>query len=602
MLDFDVRWALLALFFFLACDSTVDPVDAGLDAFVPAPVDARVGLDARPDATPPEEDAALPVDDAGPSDAGPPLPSPVFVDVTVAAGLSSPHRKPATCIMSPDDTCEIDHMTGGAAVGDFDADGWPDLFVTNLEGPDHLYRNLGDGTFVDVAASTGLAAFPRHSNGAAFVDVDDDGDLDLYVTSIAGPDDAENGRAHLFIQDGGVFTEDAVARGAALNQGGPLFGGESVAVGDYDRDGYPDLHVTEWLAIRQLQPRTRLLRNRGAGLPGHYTDVTASVGALTYSQECWESRVRCSSYAFASAFTDLDDDGWQDLIVISDFGTSRVFWNQRDGTFEFGFRTSNIGGDENGMGSTVGDVDGDGDLDWFVSSIWDPMFTCAREPCSWGASGNRLFRNEGSRELVDDTDRAGVRESGWGWGAALFDYDNDGDLDLVAVNGVDFPHLSLEDAFAVEPMRFWVNDGTGRFQERSAAVGLTDTGRGKGLVVFDYDQDGDQDLFVVNNGALPRLYRNDGGVGAWLRLRLVGVASNTEALGARVEATVGAQRITREVGSPSHFLGQSEREVQIGLGRASQADEIIVRWPSGVVTRLTDVAAGQTLVVTEPDA
>lgn len=591
---------LLAL---TACSPPPDPPrDAGVDA-APERPDARpgVGEDAgRLDAGPPPEDAGRDLDAGPPPDAGPTLALPRFVDVTAAAGLDSPHRTPPHCAQGRgEDTCEIDHMTGGAAVGDFDADGWPDLYVTNLEGPDHLYRNQGDGTFVDVAASVGLGA-ALQTNGAAFVDVDDDGDLDLYVTCIAGPDDPVNRGHRLYVQEAGVFTEEAASRGADLRQGGSLFGGESVAVGDYDRDGYPDLHVTEWLDTRQSHPHTRLLRNRGATRPGHFVDVTVAAGASTFSLECWEGTTRCTSYAFASAFTDLDGDGFQDLVVVSDFGTTRLFWNRGDGTFELGLRTSTVGGDENGMGSTVGDVDGDGDLDWFVTSIFDPMFICARNPCAWGSSGNRLFQNDGAREWVDDTDRAGVREGGWGWGAALFDADNDGDLDLTMVNGVDFPHIDLDDGYAAEPMRFWVNDGTGRFRERSAAVGLTDVGRGKGLVVFDYDRDGDQDLFVVNNAAAPRLYRSEGAEGAWLRLRLVGTASNTEALGARVEATVEGRRLVREVGSVTHFLGQSEREVHLGLGVAAQVDQLRILWPSGAVTTMVDVAAGQELTITEP--
>ncbi len=598
-----VGWALVLAV--SACARPEAGPEAGLDASRP-----ETGMDAaRPDAErrPPADAAtdAMAPDGAPPAeDAGPPPPWPVrFTDVTVEAGLATPHLTPASCILERLRDCEPEQMTGGAAVGDVDGDGWPDLYVTMLQGPDHLYRNRGDGTFADITEEAGLA-IALHSNGAAFADIDEDGDLDLYVTTLGAEGDPVNARFYLFVNDGrGAFTEQALERGVALDDA-HTHSGTSVAVGDFDRDGFADLHVSEWLPRPMVRPHTRLFRNRGIAGAGHFDDVTEASGAMTFSPECWAMEVPCTSYAFANAFSDLDGDGWQDLIVVSDFGRTRLFWNNRDGTFTLGLITASIGGDENGMGSTLGDIDGDGRPEWFVSSIWDPDYTCALAPCTWGASGNRLYRFR-DRAVLDATDEVGVRESGWGWGATFFDHDNDGDLDLVTTNGVDFPGSGFEDVYTNEPMRFWDNDGTGRMTDRSRQTGLTDASNGKGLLVFDYDGDGDLDVFIVNNGSLPVLYRNDGGSDAsWLRVRAAGTRSTTESLGARVRVRVqpGGPAQTREVGSASHFLGQSERVAHFGLGRdVDRVAEVEVHWPSGRNVRLTDVPARQTLLLVEPE-
>jgi hypothetical protein len=591
-----VAWCTL-LVVATACASPMASPDAGRDAGL----DAGRARDAGRDAS---LDAASDADATSTSDAGPPQPWPVrFTDVTAEAGLATPHLRPERCILERVRDCEIDHMTGGAAVGDVDADGWPDLYVTMLQGPDHLYRNRGDGTFEDITEQAGLLV-ALHSNGAAFADIDEDGDLDLYVTTLGLAGDPINGRFHLFVNDGsGHFNEEAIPRGVALDDG-RLHSGTSVAVGDYDRDGFADLHVSEWLQRPEVRPHTRLFRNRGFEAPGRFQDVTATSGAMTFSRECWNMETPCTAYAWANAFSDLDGDGWQDLVVVSDFGRTRLFWNRGDGTFTLGFLTVDIGGDENGMGSTIADLDGDGRFEWFVTSIWDPAYTCALTPCTWGASGNRLYRFRG-RTILDGTDEAGVRESGWGWGTAAFDHDNDGDLDLVAANGIEFPGSMYDDAFNREPMRFWDNDGTGRMTDRSEQVGLTDRRDGKGLLVFDYDQDGDLDVFIVNNGELPALYRNDGGsTASWLRVRAIGTVSTSESLGAIVRLRVRADSPlqVREIGSVSHFQGQSEREAHFGLGRGvERVAQLDVRWPSGRTVRLTDVPARQTLVLVEPE-
>ncbi|MBW2314136.1 MAG: CRTAC1 family protein [Deltaproteobacteria bacterium] len=523
-----------------------------------------------------------------------------YVDVTAEAGLAyvqHVHNASPDCLLF-ELFCEPERMTGGGAVGDVDGDGLADLYVTRLEAHDLLFLNDGDGTFTEATAGSGLDAFVLDSNGAAFADVDLDGDLDLYLMGITG------GRFHLFINDGsGTFTEEAVARGAAVDTGDNHYGW-SVAVGDFDRDGYPDFYTGEWrpsgLAGDPSVSHSRLLQNRGAAQPGHFDDVTVAAGVApesVYAEESW---------VFAPAFVDLDGDGWQDLALASDFGTSLVFWNDGDETFTEDTVAAGVGTDENGMGSTFGDYDGDGDLDWFVTSIFDPDDPCPSEPgCNWGATGNRLYQNEGNRQFSDATDTAGVRDGDWGWGAAFFDSDNDGDLDLVMTNGVDFPasQTTLDAPWENDPMRFWRNDGSGGHAEESAAVGLTDTGSGKGLLTWDYDDDGDLDLLVVNNPSGARLYRNDGGnANDWLRVRVVHEGTDTPVLGARVVLQLEAEGPTqlREIGADAHFLVSGEAVAHFGLGVSDPTNrvaEVRVTLPDGTTRARFSVLRNRTLVL-----
>ncbi len=308
-------------------------------------------------------------------------------------------------------------------------------------------------------------------------------------------------------------------------------------------------------------------------------------------------------YSFCSAFTDLDDDGWPDLAVAADFGSSRLFWNNGDGTFSDGTLAAQVGSDENGMGTALGDFDMDGDIDWFVTSIWcGEDCTAAVPETGVGRTGNRLYRNEGGRRFSDATDAAGVRVGYWGWGTQFFDYDNDGDLDLIMTNGYAYP-ADIYQSFFDDPMRLWQNDGAGVMTERSQDLGVTGTASGKGLLVFDYDNDGDLDVFVVNNSGSSQLLRNDGpSVNGWLRVRLTGTESNRDAFGARVSVDVDGAKPTlvRELRGGGQFLGQNERVLHFGLGPGvRRVRKVRVRWPSGKEQSLTNVAANQVLDLVE---
>lgn len=528
-----------------------------------------------------------------------------FRDATLDAGLvylQHSARAPGDCLFDnisqePGERagmlCDAERMTGGAAAGDFDGDGAIDLIVTRLDGHDLLFRNRGDGRFDEVSADSGLRGWNLASNGATWGDIDNDGDLDLFITTVGDT------RHYLFINDGaGVFSEQALERGAAVDSGDRRIG-FSATFGDYDLDGFLDLHITEWRPSQLVGEATagvRLLRNRGADAPGYFEDVTEEAGVAMDGVVSQTQRdLTEGTFAFGSTFVDLDRDGWPDLAVASDFGTSRLFWNNGDGTFSDGTLDAYVGTAQNAMGTTFGDYDADGDLDWFVTSVFSLRTGSPGAAQQGSRNGNRLYRNDGGRRFTDVTDVAGVRNGSWGWGAAFFDADNDGDLDLTMTNG-----MEMMPGFDADAMRYWENVEA-RYTQQSAEVGLDDIEDGKGLLVFDADRDGDLDVFVVNNASAPRLYVNQGGsAGGWLRVSLEGTIGNRQGLGAQVTVIAsGLAEQIREVGVSTHFLGQSEDALHFGLGRASQAD-LIIRWPvSGYATTLTDVPVNSWIRVIE---
>lgn len=510
--------------------------------------------------------------------------------------------------------CEIERMSGAVAVGDLDGDGLDDLFFTSIDGPGALWKNEGDGRMSDVTERAGLGAFDLRANGAGWADIDNDGDQDLYVTTITGD------RFYLFVNDGsGRFTEQAVARGADVPGGEPR-AGFSVNFGDIDNDGWIDLHLTEWinggLHPQQGRSHARLLRNRGAEQPGYFTDVTDSAGVSLgegVTDSLGTSQTTTPVYSFASALVDLDGDGWQDLIVSSDYGTSQLFWNNGDGTFSDGTSAAGVGFRGNAMGLTVVDVDGNGTQDLFFTAIFGRSNLCQGRPCAIIETGNRLFLNNGDRTFTDATDDAGVRDGAWGWGSAALDADNNGTVDLVMTNGIRFDgddaSTAASEPWSTTPKRLWLNDGNGQFVEAAQQSGITTTLPGSGLAVFDLDGNGALEIVMVHPTRAPSLWRHAGTPdNAWLGVRVSGTDSNRDAHGAVVEiiARDGDRPQIRHVGANSHFLGQSTRTIYAGLGPANSLDggtvaEVRVRFPAtGRTVTLTDVPANQILDVTEP--
>jgi enediyne biosynthesis protein E4 len=504
-----------------------------------------------------------------------------FADVTSSAGLSYTHGYANEAQYG-----EAGIVAGGVAAGDYDRDGYVDLFLIRGDaGPAMLFRNQGDGTFADTAAAAGVAVGPGTHSSATFADVNGDGWLDLLVLGFSGiaPRLFEN-------QRDGTFLE-VTATAGILPSGPHTF---SATFGDYDKDGDLDLFVSQWASTIPLAASPgSLWRNDGAA---GFTDVSVAAGIPVFYSRTGIFPMDLD-LAFTANFVDIDHDGWPDLLVAGDFGASRVLRNQTDGTFA-DVTDGAVITDENGMGAAIGDYDGDGDLDWFVSSIWDPNGIVEGH---WGISGNRLYANNGDGTFTDVTDAAGVRYGYWGWGSTFADLDNDGDLDLVHVNGWG-PRFSPESSeYHADPTRCFVSNGDGTFTEQASALGVADTGLGRGVVAFDLERDGDLDLLLSNNSDPPVLLRNDGnGVGRHLGVKLLGSGSNSEAIGARVEVTIGGATQVRELRAGSNFESQDPAEAHFGTGSAEVVDEVRIEWPSGSTSVLQDVAAGQSIVLNRP--
>ena len=489
--------------------------------------------------------------------------------------------------------CFPERNSGSAAVGDFDNDGWTDILVLSLEHYPALYRNNGDGTFSDVAEARGIIrGLPAvedggRTNGAAFADLDGDGDLDLYITTMGGH------RHFLFINDGsGFFSEEAEKRGARVLVAGDKThtSGGSIGIGDYDNDGWIDMYVTEWRqtflqdlsGTEGFSSNSRLLRNLGgSGKPGYFEDVTDKAGvdiALPSRKFLGESQeggsfTSTGTYSFSAHFVDLDEDGHKDLAIVADFGTTMLYWNNGDGTFTEGAKAAGVNRVENGMGSTLSDIDGDGKLDWFISSIYDPRG--GDETTPFGTLGNRMYRYNGDRKFEDVTDKLQLDKSDWAWGAAFIDIDNDADEDLYVSTGFVIPETTFDDIWNLTPNRFFVNPGKWGKPWNEMHIDLVGGDQrfvdkqGRGVLVFDYDRDGDQDIFVMNHADKPFLLRNDRGNNHdFLQVAVLDGPGKSDSVGAIVELTLekGGSARKKIIDSVTGFQGQSELFAHFGLG------------------------------------
>ncbi len=507
-----------------------------------------------------------------------------FTEVGASAGLVGEHGNLGGPLVN-----QALHIAGGIAAGDYDRNGTIDLYAVrgNID-PNLLFRNKGDGTFKEVAGSAGvgLQSSPGTSSSAPlFCDLDGDGWLDLFVGAVQG------GIPALFHNNrDGKFTNVFAASGIAATR--DTF---SAACGDYDGDGDLDLFLAHWGALLGGANSTTesLWRNEGNLV---FTDMSVASGITAAFLA--HPNGGTVEWAFTGNFTDVDNDGWADILVAADFGTSMVLRNRTDGTFE-DVTDPLVITDENGMGAAIGDYDGDGNLDWFVSSIWDPNGVAEG---TWGVTGNRLYRGLGDGSFVDVTDAAGVRHGYWGWGATFADLDNDRDLDLVHVNGFGDASVPNTAEYLADPTRLFVADGAGAFTEEAGLRNLADDGLGRGIVAFDYDDDGDLDLAISNANGPLALFRNEGGnLNGSLTVKLHGTAPNVDGIGARVTLTTGTTTQVREIRGGSNFESQNPAEAHFGTGGAPVAN-VTIQWPRGAVTTLTGVSTAQRIVVAEPAA
>jgi hypothetical protein len=525
-----------------------------------------------------------------------------FTDVASEAGLVHP-----VVYGGVDTKRYIVEVVGcGVAFLDYDNDGWLDLFVLNgtrLEGApagttNRLYKNNRDGTFTDVTAKAGLTC-TGWASAVTVGDYDNDGYDDLFVTYY--------GHNVLYHNNGdGTFTD--VTERAGLRQTAVQYGSGCTWI-DYDRDGRLDLFVATYLdtTLEKLPkpgenadcrwkgvpvncgPRglptgfVRLFHNNGDGT---FTDVSRQTGVAKAA----------GGYPMTAVAADFDEDGWPDIYVACDSTPSWLFRNQHDGTFreeglERGVALSEDGLEQAGMGIAVGDFDLDGRLDLFKTHFADDT--------------NVMYRSDGKGYYTDVTVRAGigVETRFVGWGAGMVDFDNDGLPDVFLVTGSVYPEVErVLPAYPFKtPRLVFRNLGNGRFEELidEAGPGLSAPHASRGCAFGDFDNDGDVDVLVMNMNEPPSLLRNDvTGRGHWLKVLLVGVKSNASAIGAKVVARYGPRVQAQAVTAQASFYSANDRRLHFGLGQATSAD-LTVRWPTGAIEQIDKVEADQLVVIRE---
>jgi enediyne biosynthesis protein E4 len=435
----------------------------------------------------------------------------------------------------------------GVTVGDYNNDGFEDLFLTYW-GHNVLYRNNGDGTFTNVTKEAGLRnPQSRFGSGCAFLDYDRDGKLDLFVSNYV------------------VFDPNSVPR--AGSSASCDYKGVPVNCGP---KGLPYGHHS-------------LYHNNGDGT---FTDVTDASG-IGKSE---------GGYGLTVVAADFDNDGWPDIYVACDSTPSLLFRNNHDGTFseqglERGVALSEDGMEQAGMGLGIGDFRLDGSLHIVKTHFAEDT--------------PALYANDGKGNFRDLTLRSGlgVETRFVSWGAGVVDLDNDGNPDIFWVTGGIYPELDkkLKDSPYKTPRVAFRNLGAGRFEELigEAGPGVEAAHCSRGCAFGDFDNDGDMDVVIVNLNEPPSLLRNDvTGNNHWIKLKLIGVKSNRSAIGARVTVRYGDKRQAQEVLSQSSYLSVNDSRLHFGLGQVRQVD-VEIRWPLGQIERLTEVPADQLIYVTE---
>ncbi|PYV92059.1 MAG: hypothetical protein DMG05_05630 [Acidobacteria bacterium] len=523
-----------------------------------------------------------------------------FVDVLARAGITFKHDNAAT-----PEKYFIETMGAGCGWIDYNNDGLLDAYFVQsaetrlykLRDPlrSALYRNNGDGTFSDVTSEAGVGAEGLFGFGVAAGDYDNDGFMDLYVV---GWD-----RSILYHNNGDGTFRDVTAQAGVANRG---HWGSSAAFFDYDKDSRLDLMVANYvvwspdnnLYCGEHRPGYRsychpdnhqgqlptLYHNNGDGT---FTEVTKQAGMAGELGK-----------GLGLVAADFDNDGWTDVFQANDTMRNFLFMNNRDGTFRdaaiiMGVGYSKDGRAEAGMGTDAGDYDGDGWMDIYVTHLDHEL--------------DRLYHNNADGTFDDVTLESQIGNQPFlysGFGMGFVDFDNDGALDIFVANGhiLDNIELFQHEVTYAEPKLMFRNVGGGRFENVSSQLG-SDFSRprvSRGTALGDYDNDGDLDLLVSNNGQSPELLRNEGGnLNNWITLRLRGVQSNRDGIGARVKVVAGGLvRIMDAKGGTSYQSAHDPR-IHFGLGTREKVDLVQIRWPSGKIDELKNVSVNQFLYIKE---
>ncbi|MGG1879143.1 CRTAC1 family protein [Paenibacillus cisolokensis] len=507
--------------------------------------------------------------------------------------------------------------TGAAvAVGDYDGDGYMDLYYTNSQknSKNKLYRNNGDGTFTEVAEEAGVADVNVEgiSETALWFDMDNSGHPSLFVGAW--------GKSRLYKNNGdGTFTDITDSSGAGYEG----YVSKAIAL-DYNRDGYLDLYLSCYFREEHdlwNLDTTKIMHNDfERARNGGRNVLLRNNGDNTFTDVSKEMNVDDPGWTLASGAADLNGDGWPDLYNANDFGPDTLLINQEGQGFEAVVQKRGIGDDTfKGMNVDFADVFHDGRLANFVTNISKERYLL---------EGNQLWHEDENGKYVDRAQEMGIQQSGWSWGARFFDADNSGNMSLMVTNGFisadeneeywfDMGTLATTPGYIVEDAASWpafhnksmsgyeskplyLNDGK-VFTDVSKDVGITFTEDSRGVAAVDLFNRGVNDLVFANQGAPTKVYKSEISNGHhWIKLDLIGTfPSNRDAVGARVTFEVnGVKTVVEKDGGNSHGA-QSDPRIHFGLGQHSKVDSIVIEWPSGRTQTLENVEGDRILQIEE---